>query len=72
MLGDSTAVTWVDAQGKLKPENFDYDFVEGGHESNGTPISIALVEHDDVILPGKARRDMDGKCEVNEQLAFKN
>ncbi|GJJ06303.1 hypothetical protein Clacol_000494 [Clathrus columnatus] len=60
LIGDSRAIAWIDVRGKFKPEDLNVRPVEGGHEGNGTPLYIALVNYDGIDIPGKASRDLDG------------
>ncbi|KAI0071721.1 carbohydrate-binding module family 12 protein [Panus rudis PR-1116 ss-1] len=53
LLGDKRAVRWVDAHGRLNVQNLGARPVEGGRESDGTPLYIAQAHYHNAITPGK-------------------
>ncbi|KZT29050.1 carbohydrate-binding module family 12 protein [Neolentinus lepideus HHB14362 ss-1] len=60
LIGDMRALRWVDHSGKLNVGTLSYRPVEGGRESDGTPIYIAQAPHKGGLHPGKATAVLDG------------
>ncbi|KAI8827136.1 uncharacterized protein EV422DRAFT_512791 [Fimicolochytrium jonesii] len=60
LVGIENAVRWVDGEGDLK-NNGQYRLVEGGHESNGTPLYVAQVHYKGSVQPGKVGENL-GAC----------
>nr|GAT57717.1 carbohydrate-binding module family 12 protein [Mycena chlorophos] len=60
LIGDMNGLRWVDASGRLNVEALGYRPVEGGRESDGTPLYIAEAPHKGAVHPGKASEKLDG------------
>ncbi|KDQ21377.1 carbohydrate-binding module family 12 protein [Botryobasidium botryosum FD-172 SS1] len=62
LLGDSNAVRWVDARGDFSPHALGGQPVEGGRESDGTPLYIAQAPYHHGVHPGKTNPGFKGAC----------
>lgn len=51
---------WVNTSGHLNLAGLGYRPVEGGRESDGTPIYVAKAPHKGAEHPGKASEKLDG------------
>ncbi|KAG7446459.1 carbohydrate-binding module family 12 protein [Guyanagaster necrorhizus] len=60
LIGDMRGLRWVDASGRLNVASLGASPVEGGHESDGTPLYIAEAPHKGAVHPGKASAKLDG------------
>ncbi|KAJ7209569.1 carbohydrate-binding module family 12 protein [Mycena pura] len=60
LVGDMRGLRWVDANGYLNVASLGYRPVEGGRESDGTPLYIAEAPYNGAVHPGKASEKLDG------------
>ncbi|EPQ57167.1 hypothetical protein GLOTRDRAFT_58343 [Gloeophyllum trabeum ATCC 11539] len=60
LIGDMRGLRWVDTSGHLDVQSLGATPVEGGRESDGSPIYIAQAPHHGGIHPGKASAVLDG------------
>ncbi|KAK0455390.1 carbohydrate-binding module family 12 protein [Desarmillaria tabescens] len=60
LVGDMRGLRWVDASGRLDVAALGARPVEGGRESDGTPLYIAEAPHKGAVHPGKASSKLDG------------
>ncbi|KAI0035864.1 carbohydrate-binding module family 12 protein, partial [Vararia minispora EC-137] len=60
LLADPNGVHWERHRGTFRPQDFLNPPVDGGWESNRTPIAVARVEHHGWRIPGKASAGVDG------------
>ena len=51
---------WVPCSGKINVMNLGYQPVEGGRESDGTPLYVVEAPHKDAVHPGKASEKQEG------------
>ncbi|KAI8820723.1 uncharacterized protein EV422DRAFT_529892 [Fimicolochytrium jonesii] len=62
LLGFENAVRWIDGEGRLNKR--DYKMVEGGRESDGTPIYIGQAHLHGAVTPGKVGESIENGCSV--------
>jgi len=59
LVGDEDSITWVECQGNIG-ESSGWTPVEGGQDSDGTPLWVAQIEYDGGVFVGKASPKLDG------------
>jgi hypothetical protein len=60
LVGDMSRLHWVPSTGKLNVASLGYRPVEGGKDSNGTPLYVVEAPHKDAVHPGKASENLEG------------
>ena len=60
LVGDSRAVHWVGDRGHLNLQNLNARPVEGGRETDGTPLFVARAPYDNSTQVGKCSERLDG------------
>ncbi|KAJ7072507.1 carbohydrate-binding module family 12 protein [Mycena amicta] len=60
LIGDMNGLRWIPWEGRLNVAGLGYTPVEGGRESDGTPLFIAEAPHNGAVHPGKASEKLDG------------
>jgi len=51
---------WVQFSGKLNVASLGLHPVEGGRDSDGTPLYVVEAPHNDAVHPGKASEKVEG------------
>ena len=62
LVGDRNAVHWVDASGRLDLNALGARPVEGGWESDGTPLYIAQAHINNGVHCGKISEKLKGRA----------
>jgi hypothetical protein len=64
LIGDSSAVRWVEASGRFSEEKIGARLVEGGREQDGTLLYVAQARYRESIHCGKVSEKLDG-CHIS-------
>jgi len=60
LVGDMSRLRWVPFSGKLHVASLGLQPVEGGRDTDGTPLYIVEAPHNDAVHPGKASENVEG------------
>jgi hypothetical protein len=60
LVGDMRGLRWVDSHGRLNLSLLGYAPVEGGRDSDGSPLFVARAHYKDAVHPGKVSEKLNG------------